>query len=943
MRRNLYSPMKHLITQYPLTLDYRDRVTRQIGEPLEQVVVSTISAGGYFQLFKFFRRIKSDGVYLPVLDRSGGPLLSPLQILSMLISTRHRSIIEADFSFRKFGPVDAFWGLFRMLWGFFEGAFTLIRDWYTLGSLLRKPRVRLRDDFEDQVVYLKTNLWLGVQAGGSVAHTAGVVQGMLSAGYGVDFVSVESPIAMPDAPSLKFTQVRPKRAYIVPREFNHYRHNSRFYDQALPLLSNAKGLIYQRLSLGNYTGVKLSRRHRLPLVLEYNGSENWLANNWGTPLNFSKLAMRAEDVCLRHAHLVVTVSDVLREELVERGVDPKRIVSFPNGVDAKRYNPDGFSKKKTEGLRERYGIPKDALVVTFVGTFGPWHGAEVFAETVLKMAKENGAWLKAKKLHFMFIGDGARRPNIDHFLSGPEISPFVTITGLIDQMETPLHLAASDIFVSPHVPNPDGSPFFGSPTKLFEYLASGRPVIGSDLNQIAEVLEDCPHVRDIPSAGDFPLNEAYGIRVTPEDVSELAKAINFLAENPDWRTAAGRNARNRALDRYTWDHHVGAILDGLERVRSLEARQEKPAIRLLFNGLHSKSGGGITYLKNILPYLAADKGVDVHLCVHEDQKELLPENLNNITPHYLNFSQGFWNLQLKEQTAVPRLARIIGADVTFSPANYGPILAPNSVILLRNALSVAFVERRPVKLAYWAAVYLATALSLLFSKRAVTVSEYARSAASGGIIGLFQDRLTVIPHGVSEIFSPAETEPRRESYLLAVSDIYVQKNLKNLVYAFSRVCAEHPEMTLKIAGRPIDEDYFSELKTIVGEEKLEGKVEFLGQKSPQELVQLYRRCNLFVFPSTVETFGNPLVEAMACGTPIACSDRAAMPEVVGDAAAFFDPMDLDGMADTISGLLKDEKRRRELGRKAIKRAKLFSWEKTAKRTIDVIKEAANPS
>ena len=164
-----------------------------------------------------------------------------------------------------------------------------------------------------------------------------------------------------------------------------------------------------------------------------------------------------------------------------------------------------------------------------------------------------------------------------------------------------------------------------------------------------------------------------------------------------------------------------------------------------------------------------------------------------------------------------------------------------------------------------------------------------------------------------------------------------------MVCAFSKVRAEHPEMTLKIAGRPIDEDYFSELKTIVGEEKLEGKVEFLGQVNPRKLVGLYRRCKIFVFPSTVETFGNPLVEAMACGAPIACSDRAAMPEVVGDAAAFFDPMDLDGMADTISGLLKDEKRRRELGRNAVKRAKLYSWEKTAKRTIDVIKEAANPS
>lgn len=372
----------------------------------------------------------------------------------------------------------------------------------------------------------------------------------------------------------------------------------------------------------------------------------------------------------------------------------------------------------------------------------------------------------------------------------------------------------------------------------------------------------------------------------------------------------------------------------------MNAAAKTPRIRLLFNGLHSKSGGGLTYLSNVLPLMARDKDIDLHLCVHRDQLPSLPENLDGVTVHALDFRQGFWRLQIREQIDIPRLAKRIGADVTFSPANYGPLLAPNSVVLLRNALSVAFVERRLVKLGYWALVYLATFLSLLVSKRAIAVSQYARNAASGGLIGLFGNRFTVVPHGVSEIFSAPDKNVNRENFLLAVSDLYVQKNFKNLISAMARLKPDHPRLTLKIAGHPIDEDYFRELKQKVAEEKLDGDIEFLGGVPSRELVKLYRSCGVFVFPSTVETFGNPLAEAMACGAPIACSNTAAMPEVAGGAAEFFDPGNVESMAQAIRRLLEDEKLRQDLSRKALERAKAFSWQRTAEKTLAVIKDAA---
>jgi glycosyltransferase involved in cell wall biosynthesis len=229
---------------------------------------------------------------------------------------------------------------------------------------------------------------------------------------------------------------------------------------------------------------------------------------------------------------------------------------------------------------------------------------------------------------------------------------------------------------------------------------------------------------------------------------------------------------------------------------------------------------------------------------------------------------------------------------------------------------------------------------MIAAKRVITVSEYARRSASGGLIGLFSSRLTVIPHGVSGVFSPRAKDTKRERFLLAVADIYVQKNLTNLIRAVGRLAASLPDLTLKIAGRPLDMEYFDQLKRIVAEEKLDGKVEFLGGVPPATLVDLYRRCGVFVFPSTVETFGNPLVEAMACGAPIASSNTAAMPEVVGDAAVFFDPENVDDMASAIGRLLNNDNLSRDLGRKAVERAKEFSWARTAERTLAIIKEAA---
>jgi len=359
-------------------------------------------------------------------------------------------------------------------------------------------------------------------------------------------------------------------------------------------------------------------------------------------------------------------------------------------------------------------------------------------------------------------------------------------------------------------------------------------------------------------------------------------------------------------------------------------------MRILINALHARSGGGITYLNNMLPLLADDPELDIHVCLHENQRELLNTDTRKVTFHYLGFPYGFVRVLWREQFDIPRLSRKIAADVVFSPANFGPLLIRNGVIMLRNALGVGLVERRLGKIIYWIVLYKATTASLIMCKRAITVSNYAKSQAGGFMAGPLSNRIRVIPHGKSDLFCPPPGGSEREDFLLSVSDIYVQKNMLNLIEALSMVREAHPNIKLKIAGRPVDQDYYQSLKALISRKRLEDNVEFLGEVPAEQLVPLYQQCRGFVFPSTVETFGNPLVEAMACGAPVACSGTAAMPEVTDDAALFFDPQNPSDIAAKLLTLINEDTS--ALSRKSIHRGNQFSWQKTKDQTVAVFKE-----
>ena len=401
-------------------------------------------------------------------------------------------------------------------------------------------------------LYLRTDLSFGVRAGGSVAHIAGVVNELGR------FFGPVTMLTTDDIPTLRpdvdVHHVPPLESFWNFKELPTFLLNDAFDTAATNAVTERPAFVYQRYSLNNYAGIRIARRHGVPFVLEYNGSEIWMGRHWGRALKYEALSRRIEQLNLASADLIVVVSRAMRDEIVARGIDPASVFVNPNGVDPDRYRPDVDGSP----VRERYGL-RGATVVGFIGTFGPWHGAEVLARAFVAFIKDDP--VRARDVRLLMIGDGSTMPAVQRILSDGGALNATVFTGLVPQEDGPAYLAACDLLLSPHVPNPDGTPFFGSPTKLFEYMAMGKAIIASDLEQIGEVLD---HGRT-------------AWLVEPGGVDALAGGLRRLIDDPQLRRTLGAAARHEAVTRYSWREHTRRTIERLQEVVAVSARAARPA------------------------------------------------------------------------------------------------------------------------------------------------------------------------------------------------------------------------------------------------------------------------------------------------------------------------------------------------------------------------------
>jgi glycosyltransferase involved in cell wall biosynthesis len=366
------------------------------------------------------------------------------------------------------------------------------------------------------------------------------------------------------------------------------------------------------------------------------------------------------------------------------------------------------------------------------------------------------------------------------------------------------------------------------------------------------------------------------------------------------------------------------------------------AARIVIDGSTAQRGGGFTYLVNVVPELVAQAPE------HRFRVMLRNPTLIASLPEAPNLE-----LDVLPPAAWPGAFHFVyrrsaarsaawGADLYFSTAEWAPLSAPFPMIAsFRNPNAFSDYDHR------WPLhqrVRLATLRRLagLSAARCARILFVSEDSARwiGDRMAIPPERRSVVHHGVDlASWGEPSTAPRpiEAPYWLSVSSIYRYKNFVRLIEAWRQAAAQEPALgDLVIVGDPHDRQHARQMhEAREASGALAPRIHLLGEVPYAQVRAYYAHAQAFAFPSYLETFGHPLVEAMASGLPVLAADTAVFHEIGGEAVAYADPHDTAALRDGLLALARDAERRETLGRAARERAQRFSWRRSAERLLEL--------
>lgn len=300
-----------------------------------------------------------------------------------------------------------------------------------------------------------------------------------------------------------------------------------------------------------------------------------------------------------------------------------------------------------------------------------------------------------------------------------------------------------------------------------------------------------------------------------------------------------------------------------------------------------------------------------------------------------------------EQVLLPRKVRETGIDVLHCTSNTAPLFISVPVIITVH--DIIYLEKinltRGTSYQILGNLYRRWNVPRAVKRSAgiITVSDFERKRIMDQF-RLPSDMVRTVYNGVSSHFRPVEASEERETirrrynlpdeFIFFLSNTDPKKNMSGVLKALS-ILRKQNRLTLPLVMLDIDRDFLHKTAREAGDVDILKYITFCGYIPNQDLPAIYSMATLFLYPSIRESFGIPILEAMACGTPVVTSSTSSMPEVAGDAAVFADPLNPSDIAEKISMVLADKKLHQQLVGKGLTRARQFSWTSNAMKTLEL--------
>jgi glycosyltransferase involved in cell wall biosynthesis len=353
--------------------------------------------------------------------------------------------------------------------------------------------------------------------------------------------------------------------------------------------------------------------------------------------------------------------------------------------------------------------------------------------------------------------------------------------------------------------------------------------------------------------------------------------------------------------------------------------------RLLINlsFLFEKPTGISTYANNLIPHL---KPLNPTLLSVSNYPEFNCRQIpDNITP--TDGLRGHLNRLLWTQFKIPKIYSQLCSSLLFSPIHEAPIYTNCRYILtVYDFIPLRFYRSTHPLSQYfkWYLPHILNQAAHIFCISQITASETIDRFQ----IPASKITTTLLAHDAERFYFDDREKISSTPYFLYVGRHDPHKNISRIISAFSRI-ASVSDYELWLVGSE-DKRYTPQLRTQVTELSLQQKVKFLEYIPYAELPKIVRQARGLVFPSLWEGFGLPVLEAMACGTPVITSNISSLPEVAGGAAILVDPYQIREISAAMSELIEDDLLHQQLRSLGLQRASQFSWAKTGKATVDVL-------